>query len=318
MIILRAMVLVIWMNSLNTARKIFDKINVEDHFLRIDHKHPLNLFAGYDFKFRPSLHLTTNSEFPNFKGTGLIEVDIDRTDLGENKILISLTDITYIDVFIKLTDDLTEYSSGTSEDETHLVQRLIDRFHLWKILLSKPKQSIMSLHKIKGLYGELIWFNQLIDKYSYRPTEVLHAWTGPEKFKRDFELADIWYEVKAVDKSKSLVNISSLDQLDHHLEGELVVCELIYTYQKNTENSLDDLVNHTVERFADFASKEKLYDKIIQYGYSPNEHDYSKYTFYVEKIKKFTVDSNTEILRRKNIPKTVKDVSYLLDTDKLQ
>ena len=83
----------------------------------------------------------------------------------------------------------------------------------------------MSDTEIVGLLGELLFMDDhMIPQYGV--ATALASWMGPEKTHKDFSTENMWYEIKTINSGKTTVRISSLEQLDGDIEGQLVVYDL--------------------------------------------------------------------------------------------
>ena len=73
-----------------------------------------------------------------------------------------------------------------------------------------------------GLIGELLFLkNILFEKYGIEKS--IEGWSGQDRTRKDFSYEDKWYEAKAISFNKDTVAISSLEQLDSEISGELAI-----------------------------------------------------------------------------------------------
>lgn len=108
--------------------------------------------------------------------------------------------------------------SMRSQDDAQCIHAVVNRFELWRNMMSHAAQ-----HKAeeKGLWGELYTLRQLI---SYIPAiDAIRAWTGPEHEAQDYKFASNWIEVKTVGSNSFAVKISSIKQLNSVNVGYLYV-----------------------------------------------------------------------------------------------
>ena len=105
--------------------------------------------------------------------------------------------------------------------EELIASRTIDRFSMWKNML---KSGSYAKKKYKGLLGELIVFNSLLDMFEAK--ETIECWIGPEAKEKDYSFPEFWLEVKTIKPEKLEVKITSLQQLDSATDGYLVVCKV--------------------------------------------------------------------------------------------
>ena len=80
------------------------------------------------------------------------------------------------------------------------ISNAVVRWKYWLELFGKKKGTLLDKSEIKGLIGELLL---LKDKFipEYGVTDAIASWMGPMLGHKDFEIADTWYEVKAVNEN---------------------------------------------------------------------------------------------------------------------
>ena len=81
---------------------------------------------------------------------------------------------------------------------------------------------LLSENAQKGLIAELAFLAEAIEQ-GMNPADALAGWVGPESADQDFVYTDGWHEIKATGASSTMVTISSVEQLDSIVPGELVV-----------------------------------------------------------------------------------------------
>ena len=99
---------------------------------------------------------------------------------------MALRDSRFVDVFMRLGDDLVD-SSRNGHNEAHALQLFVHAVEQWKALFAYGPSRHLSLPAIRGLIGEL-WFGFFSLAKSTPASTVVHAWTGPFASPQDFNL----------------------------------------------------------------------------------------------------------------------------------
>ena len=124
-----------------------------------------------------------------------------------------------LSLFSQMMEDII-LASLTGRDEI-VSKKAIERFSMWQNML---KAGGANKNKYKGLLGELIIFQLLLDRFNSKI--VIDSWIGPESKEKDYCFSDFWIEVKTVSSEALDVKITSLQQLDSPVPGYLSVCKI--------------------------------------------------------------------------------------------
>jgi hypothetical protein len=148
---------------------------------------------------------------PKMKG---IDVSSSIDESNNTSMLIwSLQHSSHRDIFHRLCTDIVNFArSATSEPEA--VEVSLGRTWRWHHLLRGGTDGRLSGEEQKGLIGELMFLEKLID-VGIAPANAVNAWRGPLGSPKDFEIGRICVEVKARRGAATpYVAISSEHQLD--------------------------------------------------------------------------------------------------------
>ena len=127
-------------------------------------------------------------------------------------------------MFYKFCDDLVEQTRNVKE-KTEGYAAIVGRFFQWKKMFVASKNNFLTEPEIMGLIGEILLLRgYLAEKIGL--SEGLKSWSGQELTHKDFSFNDTWIEAKAVSRGAQNVKISSLEQLDSDVDGELAVHSL--------------------------------------------------------------------------------------------
>ena len=89
-------------------------------------------------------------------------------------------------------------------------------------MLAKYRGNMLSEDEIKGLIGEILFLKDFLLS-QYGEVSSVNAWIGPEMADQDSVFSDVWYEVKATTSGANSIKVSSIEQLDVALDGELII-----------------------------------------------------------------------------------------------
>ena len=243
-------------------------------------------------------------------------------DFGNNpSLIILLEDDSFEDLFIKFVDIIIE-TIKDSKDEEFLIRTAIKECFKWSLFLMTDKERKLKLNNQKGLIAELLFLQNMF-KYLDFPS-ALNAWTGPDKFTKDFILNNIGFEIKSLQTgNRNKVSISSYDQLD--LLGLDKLFLVTYRLSAGTKDnelsfSLPDLINNIREELDyDQDSKFIFENKLILSGFS-DQDDYSDSLFIKsDNCAFYSISNNFPCITSDHInTKSIIKVNYDLDISTLE
>lgn len=141
-----------------------------------------------------------------------VEIRVLDSKKGKKDITIILSYNDLMDVFILFIEDLIR-SLKTINDENNIPLILNEKVGYWGKLFAKIKGELLSKERQRGLYGELIFLNTLLNR-SNDFVKTISSWTGPDGSNQDFSNGLTAVEVKSSKATKPTVNIASELQLD--------------------------------------------------------------------------------------------------------
>lgn len=182
-----------------------------------------------------------------------------------------------------LVDDVLSSVKENPDDANIVTRMVVDR---WREMLKDTKQPLLSESQLVGLYGELLFLEQLSFHHG---AQSLDAWTGPQGNRHDFELGNASFEVKTTTNHNNLiVTFHGVRQLESTNALPLYVVahqiELIPGAESIPE-LLQRLYDSGIDRL-------ELLRKLAEVGYYETEAGhYSAYTFSGLATKTFLVDA---------------------------
>lgn len=294
----------------HSSKEIFNKIEKNSYYLRVDDVHPLELLIGLNDEGKKSIRFIGDFVPTKIKSSRIIDVKHYKL---HDKIMLnfSLLDIQYIDLFYLFCDDLIESSRSIPQSQGYTF--IVNRYEKWRTFGSTTKK-FLSENEIKGLIGELFFIKSFLLR-KYGSTDTISGWTGTEPTKKDFYYADYWYEIKT--STKSQVTISSLEQLDGTSNGYLVVYNLEKMSPEANGLSIKYLAEEIINSLQYEHTKTEFLMKLIDAGFYFEEY-YDSFIFDCISYDVFLVDSNFPRLTKDNIPPAITAVKYDLVLNMLE
>ena len=136
------------------------------------------------------------------------------------------------------------------------------------------------------------------------------AWQGPSKNHKDFEIEDTWYEIKTIGQAALTIKISSVEQLDSTVKGNLEVVVLNKTNEEfNNSISLNKIVEVLSKKINSFEAYRMFQNKLLEAGYSYDE-EYENYVYKYIKRSTYLVNDDFPRVRLNDLSDEIVKVSY--------
>lgn len=283
---------------------------------RADENHPLDFFAAYDEDCNMQMILAADY-LPSIPSSSQqIAVRANLRHDGKYALCFSLIDKNLRDQFIPLCWDIMNCSFCITNKKVG-IEVSVKRFRLWQKLFAEPRGRRMSDAQIKGLIGELCALKQIV-LAKHPPGTALAGWVGPIGADRDFEMPEVWYEVKTVSLSRDTVSISSLDQLDTDAEGNLLIARI----EKASPNSpacftLNSLADEIRVCLVDGESRTIFDARMASSQYDPADTR-AEEPYVLHRIEIYKVIGEFPRIRRSEVPASISNASYDLSIPSLQ
>lgn len=254
-------------------------------------------------------------EFKNFKFKG---VQIEVFDLNESKELnIYLIDSELKDIFSLFIENIIEEIIDLSTENEAII-KTSNVIQKWKKLFDKINNQGLSLEQQKGLLGELLFINQLID-YKLNPDYVLSCWTGPDFEDKDFTFGATCFEIKLTTSKIPRIKITSERQLDTTNINKLYLncfsCESL----KEKGASLNSVVNTIREKITQNTATLKYFNERLESADYFEEHTENYNAQYgVKTISIYEVSESFPKLTNSNLPNGVYNTSYYIENSAIE
>jgi len=241
-----------------------------------------------------------------------IKTDIRKLpDSGQLYFQLTLLSSENADIFHTLCNDVIE-KTRTVPDLSAALHLVYQRLERWRAFLSKASKGILTPQEIQGLFAELSFLEECIDKSHVSAQAAVEGWQGPLGAPHDFIFGHEAVEIKSVGGSfADGVRISTEGQLTTHLSAlYLHVVFLMQDIQCNSGISLNALVHRIREKLAGEVLA-TLDGRLFDFGYI-DIPDYDLPCFSVSQVKNYEVAEGFPRLIPENIPHGVSDVSYFI------
>lgn len=281
---------------------------VGNGFLKLGLEHPLDLQIGYSRNAYKSFVVMDTGIIKNIPSSFAVKVtNVQLTNMSWI-LEFQLVHPSFEEEFLRLCWDMIEYSSK----EENVLNALIHRYMTWQKLLQYENKSVMSFQRQKGLLGELIYLSKMIDDIGVET--AVDSWTGPDGSDQDYQFASEWVEIKSISLASETVQISSLQQLQQEMEGQLIVYILESATAGEEKISLVDVINEIKVKLANNARYLDQFDlKLYKYGYRKNhENEYLENQFRFIEKREYVVNDVFPKLVAENVSSEIVSCKYEL------
>ena len=302
---------------INIIKEKFEECKESKAFTRVNTEHPIDIYVGYNENGNKTFAIIAKGEMEEIESTKLIEARIlKRTFDNRFSLSFSLLDDMMSDIFYQFCDDIVQKTSNIQVD-TAPIAFVIERWKKWIQMFKNPHSLIMSENEIRGLLGELIFLKEfMIEKYGI--SKSLESWIGSSMTHKDFEIEDKWYELKAIKENAITVEISSIEQLESNLYGELVLVKLEPSNLAiNNPISLNSYIK-SIEKLLETKEQiDKFYKKLDERKYFYAE-EYDKYVYANKGIDRYQVIDGFPRIKNEDLKDGIVRVSYQIYIHKIK
>lgn len=283
---------------------------------KIDDIPHLNCFAATNHITGQHLYIMSvskNVEVPElrnyrFKGVEIFPIELENTF----ELNIYLLDNELKDIFSLFIQNILEdiVESITEKEALTTTLNVISK---WKKLFDKISFNGLTIEQQKGLIGELLFFNYLLDNHK-TINSILNAWTGPDFEDKDYIFNSIGIEVKLTSSKNPKIKITNERQLDTQNLSELFL--ILYTTEEVKANgfSLNSLIEQIRQKISGNFDELKFFnDRLILLGYSEEDSENYNKLFSLKKTFCFTVNPDFPRIIKSQIPLGVYNTSYFIE-----
>jgi hypothetical protein len=288
---------------------------------RIEEVDQFECFAATNHKTGNHIYImviaesTLVPEFKNFKFKGLrIEV----LNYGAHKeFIIYLLDNQLKDIFSLFIENIVEeISKSVSENEA-----LVETSNVvlkWKKLFDKINFQGLTIERQKGLIGELLLFNSLLDE-KYSIDALLESWTGPDFNDKDFRFGSFGIEVKLTSSKVPKIKISSERQLDNENLTKLYLVLYVVEEVKDKGFSLNSVIEDIRTKINNNQNALKFFnDRLLLVGYFDEDFENYEGQYAFRKRNFYEVSNNFPRLVTSDLPIGLFDTKYNIELSAIE
>ena len=282
---------------------------------QLEHVKPFKCFAATNHITGNHLYIfetSKNSKFPEFKNFKFKGLFIEIFEFKETRELhIYLLDNHLKDIFSLFIENiLEEISKSVTENEA-----LIETSNVilkWKKLFDKINFQGLSIERQKGLIGELLLFNSILD-------EGYSSWTGPDFNDKDFRFGSFGIEVKLTSSKVPKVKISSERQLDSENLTKLYLLLYVVEEVKDKGFSLNSIIEQIRTKINNNQNSLKFFnERLLLVGYFDEDFENYNRQYAFRNRNFYLVNSNFPRLVASDLPVGLFDTKYNIELSAIE
>ncbi len=259
------------------------------------------------------MSVSKNVEIPElknyrFKGVEIFPVETD--DFCELNIYLLDNDLK--DIFSLFIQNILE-DIAESVTENEAVTKTLNVISKWKKLFDKINFNGLSIEQQKGLIGELLFINHLLDHQKSSST-ILNAWTGPDFEDKDFVFGATGIEIKLTSSKYPKLKITNEGQLDTQNLTELFL--ILYTVEDVKENgfTLNSLISQTQLKLSAKIDELKFFnERLMLLGYFDEDNGHYNKMYSLKKTYSYSVSEEFPKIIKSHLPIGVYNTSYFIE-----
>ena len=283
---------------------------------RIEDISHLNCYAATNHITGQHLYIMSvskNVEIPelkNYRFKGVEIFIVETNDFCE--LNIYLLDNELKDIFSLFIQNILE-DIAESVTENEAVTKTLNVISKWKKLFDKINFNGLSIEQQKGLIGELLFINYLLD-HRKLSTRILNAWTGPDFEDKDFVFGGIGIEIKLTSSKYPKIKITNEGQLDTQNLTELFL--ILYTVEDVKENgfTLNSLISQTQLKLSAKIDELKFFnERLMLLGYFDEDNGHYNKMYSLKKTYSYSVSEEFPKIIKSHLPIGVYNTSYFIE-----
>lgn len=246
-----------------------------------------------------------------FKGVEIYTLDNETSDKIE--FYIYLIDNDLKDIFsLFIQNILEEIKNNLTEYEA--VNTTLNVVSKWKRLFDRINFNGLSLEQQKGLIGELLFLNTMID-YERSISNALNSWTSTEQDfqSKDFTLGLVGVEVKFTASKNPRIKVTNERQLDTENFSNLFLILYSCVAVKDNGISLNSIVEQLRSRITTLEELSLFNAKLQLNGYFEEDKAHYGRMYALTKTFVFNVSSEFPKIIKNQLPLGIYDTSYSIE-----
>ena len=259
------------------------------------------------------ISFSKNIELPNFRQFKFKGVEIFTIDLEDSVDLdIYLLDNDLKEVFSLLIENIIEELQSISNEKDALLKTL-NTILKWKKLFDKINFQGLSLEEQKGLIGELLFIDTLINN-GIPFLKIFSSWTGPESEDKDFIFGSMGTEIKFTSAKNPSLKISNERQLDNQNLSSLFLALYTTVETRNNGFSLNSLVQQIRKKIElDLDISKQFNEKLILAGYHEIDTENYNQLYTLNQSCYFNISSEFPKITKNQLTLGIYNASYSIE-----
>lgn len=284
---------------------------------RIDDIPHLNCYAATDHITSQHIFImsiSSNVAIPElknhrFKGVEIYALPNNKDNATE--LYIHLLDNGLKDVFSLFIQNLLE-EVEVSITENEALTTTLNVISSWKKLFDKINFNGLSSEAQKGLIGELLFFNFLLDN-NKASSVILNSWTGADFEDKDFTLGSVGIEIKLTSSKYPKIKITNERQLDaDNLSGLFLILYVVEDV-KESGVSLNSLIELTRERISTNDERNFFNERLLLLGYREEDKEHYEKQYSLKRTFAFKVNTDFPKIVKSQLSMGIYNTSYNIE-----
>lgn len=243
-----------------------------------------------------------------FKGVEFFVIDTD----SFKELNIYLLDNDLKDIFSLFIQNILE-DIDDSMTEIEAITKTLIVISKWKKLFDKINFDGLSIEQQKGLIGELLFINRLLDN-GKSSSKILNAWTGPDFENKDFVFGTKGIEIKLTSSKYPKLKITNEGQLDTQNLNDLFL--ILYTTEFVKENgfTLNSLIEQTKQKLSPNIDELKFFnERLMVLGYMEEHKEHYHKMYSLKQTYSYSVSEEFPRITKSLLPVGVYNTSYFIE-----
>jgi hypothetical protein len=286
---------------------------------RIDEVPHLNCFAATNHITGQHLYImvvaknVTIPELKNYRFKGVEIYTLPNEAVNKTELYIYLLDNELKDIFSLFIQNILE-DIEKSVTESEAIKTTLNIVSKWKKLFDKINFNGLSIEQQKGLIGELLFLNTLLNNEKTSANAV-NSWTSAERdFQaKDFTVDSIGVEVKFTASKQPRIKVSNERQLDAENLNELFL--ILYSTEAVKDNgiSLNSIVEQIRQKILTEEERSVFNAKLQLNGYFDEDKEHYGRMYSLKRTFLFIVKSDFPKIIKGHLPLGIYDTSYSIE-----
>jgi hypothetical protein len=288
---------------------------------QLEHVKPFKCFAATNHITGNHLYIfetSKNAKFPEFKNFKFKGLFIEIFEFEDAKELhIYLLDNQLKEIFSLFIENIVEEISKSITENEALVETS-NVVLKWKKLFDKINFQGLSIERQKGLIGELLLFNSLLEE-EYSIDDLLESWTGPDFNDKDFRFGSFGIEIKLTSSKVPKVKISSERQLDSENLTKLYLVLYVVEEVKDKGFSLNSIIEQIRTKINNNKNALKFFnERLLLVGYLDEDFDNYNRQYAFRNRNFYLVNSDFPRLVASDLPIGLFDTKYNIELSAIE